>query len=203
MSPLSLRRYRAERLLRQEFEGLRGRVLASVRGRLRASGVSLDQGDLEACYGQAWQGLYMAVIEGQQIASPAGWLVLVTFRRAIEEQRARARAHRGGELQPNGAGGAHGGARPEMQSGGAGERDFAAELDDRMRLRQLFEGLRGRLDGREREAAALCYLQGLSRSEAAARMGVSEARMRRLMEGRGPDRPGVAGKVGALVDTIR
>ena len=68
-----------------------------------------------------------------------------------------------------------------------------------MRLRQLFEGLRGRLDAREREAAALCYLQGLSRSEAAARMGVSEARMRKLMEGRGPGRPGVAGKVGALV----
>ena len=203
MSPLSLRRYRAEQLLRQEFEGLRGRVLASVRGRLRASGVSLDQGDLEACYAQAWQGLYMAVLEGQQIASPAGWLVLVTFRRAIEEQRARARAHRGGELQPDGASGAHAGARPEMRTGGGAERDFAAELDDRMRLRQLFEGLCGRLDGREREAAALCYLQGLSRAEAAARMGVSEARMRKLMEGRGPGRPGVAGKVGALVDTIR
>ncbi len=34
-------------------------------------------------------------------------------------------------------------------------------------------------------------------------MGVSEARMRKLMEGRGPGRPGVAGKVGALVETIR
>jgi DNA-directed RNA polymerase specialized sigma24 family protein len=189
MSPLSLRRYRAERLLRQEFEGLRGRVLASVRGRLRASGVSLDRGDIEACYAQAWQGLYMAVLEGQEISSPAGWLVLSTFRRAIEEHRARVRAHRGGELQP--------------EIVGAAQHDFAAELDDRARLRQLFEGLRGRLDGREREAAALCYLQGLSRSEAAARMGVSEARMRKLMEGRGPSRPGVAGKVGALLDTIR
>ena len=64
-------------------------------------------------------------------------------------------------------------------------------------------GMRGRLNAREREAAALCYLQGLSRAEAAARMGVSEARMRKLMEGRGPGRPGVAGKVGALVETIR
>ena len=34
-------------------------------------------------------------------------------------------------------------------------------------------------------------------------MGVSEARMRKLMEGRGPGRPGVAGKVGALVASIR
>jgi len=72
-----------------------------------------------------------------------------------------------------------------------------------MRLRQLFEGLRGRLSSRELQAAALCYLQGLSRSEAAARMGVSEARMRKLMEGAGPGRPGVAAKVGALVETIR
>jgi hypothetical protein len=80
---------------------------------------------------------------------------------------------------------------------------MAGELDDRMRLRQLFEGLRGRLSEREREAAVLCYLQGLPRAQAAARMGVTETRMRKLMEGRGPGRPGVAGKVGALVETIR
>ena len=78
-----------------------------------------------------------------------------------------------------------------------------AEMDDRAKLRSLFEGLRGRLNDREREAAVLCYLQGLSRSEAASRMGVSETRMRKLMEGRGPGRPGVSWKVGALVDTIR
>jgi len=33
-------------------------------------------------------------------------------------------------------------------------------------------------------------------------MGLSEARMRKLMEGRGPERPGVAGKVAALVTAI-
>ncbi len=71
-----------------------------------------------------------------------------------------------------------------------------------MKMRQLMEGLRGRLSAREREAAALCYLQGLSRAQAAARMGLSEARMRKLMEGRSRGRPGVAAKVGAIVDTI-
>jgi hypothetical protein len=86
---------------------------------------------------------------------------------------------------------------------GARERDLAAELDDRDRLRQVFEALRARLSAREREAAVLCYLQGLTRSEAAARMGVSETRMRKLMEGRGPGSPGVAGKVGVLVASIR
>jgi hypothetical protein len=65
MSPLSLRRYRAERLLREEFEGLRAKVLATVRRRLATRGVTLDSGDLEACYAQAWQGLYAAVLDGQ------------------------------------------------------------------------------------------------------------------------------------------
>jgi len=200
MSSLAVRRYRAERLLRREFQALRARVIAVVQRRLRGCGVSLDASDLEACYAQAWQGLYMAVLDGQEIANPAGWLVQVTFRRAIEEQRARARAHRGGDRPPGGAGGARMCTEPAM--GGAQEPDMAAELDDRAKLRQLFEALRGRLNAREREAAVLCYLQGLSRAEAAARMGVSEARMRKLMEG-APGRPGVAGKVGALVQTIR
>ena len=56
MSPLTLRRYRAERLLRQEFKGLRGRVITAVRARLRVNGMSLDPSDLEDCYAQAWQG---------------------------------------------------------------------------------------------------------------------------------------------------
>jgi DNA-directed RNA polymerase specialized sigma24 family protein len=188
MSPLSLRRHRAERALREQFEALRGQVLTSVQGRLRASGVRLDRGDLEACYSLAWQGLYMKLLEGEEIANPHGWLALVTYRRALDEHCARARAGVHGELGADGA---------------VADRDLAEELDDRARLRQLLEGLRGRLDAREREAAALCYLQGLSRAEAAARMGMSEARMRKLMEGRGPGRPGVAGKVGALVHTIR
>jgi RNA polymerase sigma factor (sigma-70 family) len=201
VSPQILRRQRAERLLREEFEGLRGRVLESVRGRLRAGGASLDEADLEACYAVAWQGLYAAMLEGQEIANPAGWLVLVTHRRAIDEHRARAHLHGGRSLDDAGSDRALDDSQARAAS--AAVRDLAAELDDRVRLRQLFEGLRGRLDGREREAAALCYLQGLSRSEAAARMGISENRMRKLMEGRGPGHPGVAGKVGALVETIR
>ena len=59
------------------------------------------------------------------------------------------------------------------------------------------------LSERECEAASLCYLQGLSRAEAAERMGISEARMRKLMEGAGSGRPGVARKVGDLLDTIK
>ena len=200
MSPLALRRYRAERLLRAEFELLRGRVITAVRGRLGASAARLDPSDLDACYAQAWQGLYAAILEGREIANPTGWLVVVTFRRAVEELRAQPLVDHGAGRAPR-AGMA--GERVRSPAEGPGEPDFAADLDDRIRLRQLFEGLRARLSSREREAAALCYLQGLSRSQAAARMGISQSRMRKLMDGQGAARPGVAHKVGALAETIR
>ncbi len=207
MSPLPLRRYRAERLLREEFETLRARVIATVRGRLGASGVSLDGSDLEACYAIAWQGLYAAVLDGQEVANPAGWLAVVTFRRAIDEHRARGRLRHSeaAEVGRQDRARAFEGARNRHgDSGAVGiERDLAAELDDRVRLRQLFEALRIRLSPREREAATLCYLQGLSRAEAAARMGIAESRLSKLMEGPGAGRPGVAGKVGELLDAIR
>jgi DNA-directed RNA polymerase specialized sigma24 family protein len=199
MSPLSVRRYRAERLLRREFEGMRSRVLAIVRSRLRAAGVRLDLADLEACYSQAWHGLYTTMLEGDQVevASPEGWLALVTYRRAIDEHRSRVRTAAHAYVLAGGDRARDGALEP-----GAPERDLAGELDDRARLRQLMEGLRGRLTARERQAAALCYLQGCSRAQAAARMDVSEARMRKLMDGR-PGSPGVATKVGQLLDTIR
>ncbi len=209
MSPSTLRLYRAERLLRQEFGGLREEVLRSVHGRLRARGVHLDDGDLEACYAQAWQGLYAAIAAGEEIANPGGWLAVVTFRRAIDEHRsARARGFGSlAQVEPTSAeraveGAAAGAHIAHIAHIARTEPDFAAELDNRAKLRQLFEGLRSRLSARECEAAALCYLQGLTRAQAAQRMGISEARMTKLMEGRGPGSPGVAGKVGVLLEAI-
>jgi DNA-directed RNA polymerase specialized sigma24 family protein len=200
MSPRSVRRYRAERLLRREFDAMRSRVLSGVRARLRSAGVGLDPADLEACYSQAWHGLYTTMLEGDkpEVANPEGWLALVTYRRALDEHRSRLRTH----AYPLAF--APGDDRMDDHAQGprAPERDLAGELDDRARLRQLMEGLRGRLSQRERQAAALCYLQGCSRDEAAARLGVSEARMRKLMDGT-PGSPGVAAKVGELLDTIR
>jgi DNA-directed RNA polymerase specialized sigma24 family protein len=197
LSPASLRRVRAERLLREDFARLRGTVISRASRRLCSRGVHVDRSDLEGFYAQAWHGLYTAVLEGVEVANPAGWLALVTFRRAVEEQRSgdlarrveRSSAHRAAE----------GGRRRTRAS--VDDADFAEALDDRMRLRQLMEGLSARLTARELEAASLCYLHGLSRAEASQRMGVSESRLRKLMDGhRG--RRGVAHKVGALVGTI-
>ena len=201
MSPLTVRRYRAERLLRKEFEGLRGRVLGTVRGRLRASGVSLDASDLEACYAQAWQGLYAAMLAGEEIANPTGWLALVTFRRAIEEHRSRRRGYptRASASRTGSRGGAAAGA-----ADGRAERDFAAELDDRDAAAPAVRGAaRAPERARARGGGALLPAGPLARGGGRADGHVSEARMRKLMEGRGPGRPGVAGKVGELVETIR
>jgi RNA polymerase sigma factor (sigma-70 family) len=193
VSPSRLSRYRAERLLRKDFAGLRTKVLAIVRGQLRAKGIALDPADLEACYAQAWHGLYATVLQGEQVENPSAWLVLVTFRRAIDEHRAAGRTGVVGLGEI--------GSYPSRFD--AARTDLASELDDRARLRHVFEALRSRLSVRECEAASLCYLQGLSRAEAAERMNISEPRMRKLMEGAGPGRPGVAGKVGALLETIK
>ena len=190
MGPAMLRRYRAERLLRRDFESLRERVLSSVRANLGARGIVLDLADLEACYSAAWQGLYAVLMEGQELDNPAGWLSTVCYRRAIDEHRQRSSEQQ--RLESAGS---------ELE--GRIEPDLAGALDDRRKLRQTFEGLRQRLDSREQQAASLCYLQGLSRAQAAERMGISEARMRKLMEGRGPGRPGVAAKVDDLLKTIQ
>jgi DNA-directed RNA polymerase specialized sigma24 family protein len=193
MSRDALLRYRAERLLRSDFSGLRTRVTATVRSRLRTRGVQLDWQDLDACYAQAWQGLYSRLLAGEQVEDLAAWLVLATYRRALDELRARSRHGRlceaGAELvQACGSGSARGG-------------DLAAELDDRARLRHVLEALNDSLSRRERQAASLCYLQGLSRAQAAQRMGMSQARMRKLMDGFS-GRTGVAAKVQAALETI-
>ncbi len=192
MTPLDLRRYRAERLLRKDFEGMRAKVLTVVRSQLRGAGISLAAADLEACYAQAWHGLYAKVLEGEQIENPAGWLVRVAFRRAVDEYRAARATPVVGEGEGEGS----------YPRGSHAAGDWAGELDDKARLRQVFEGLRARLGPREREAVSLCYLQGLTRAQAAERMGVSDARMRKLMEGGGAGRPGVAAKMGDLLGTI-
>ena len=184
MSPATLRRYRAQRLLERDFKSLRDSVVATVASRLRATGATLDRAELDACYAAAWQGLYGAALAGEEIVNPRAWLILVTYRRAIEELRAPARS-----------------AEP-LPVEAVVERDLDSELDDRDRVRALLQGMRARLDLREREAAALCYLHGYSRREAAERMGLSELRMRKLMEGT-DRRDGVSAKIAEVVRAIR
>jgi DNA-directed RNA polymerase specialized sigma24 family protein len=125
MSPPSLRRYRAERLLRKDFAGLRSKVVAIVRAQLRGKGVRLDPADLEACYAQAWHGLYAAVLDGEVIESPSAWLVLVTFRRAIDEYRSASRNRVGADADAIALVERADASGPVL----AADPDFAAQLD--------------------------------------------------------------------------
>src|SRR5262249_20911232 len=145
-------------------------VIRAVSARLRRAGVAVGASDLDAAYAQAWQGLYAALLEGREVANPGGWLTVVAHRRAIDELRAS------GAVRQTAL---------EYATLASEDPDIAGALDDRARLHTLLEALRARLSERERQAAALCYLQGLTRAEAAARMGISESRMRKLMEGSG------------------
>ena len=77
----------------------------------------------------------------------------------------------------------------------AEEVDLAQRLDDRRRLTALMEGMRERLSERECQAAALCYLHGYSRPEAAEALGVAPRRMEKLMDG-------VSRKIGGLTREI-
>jgi DNA-directed RNA polymerase specialized sigma24 family protein len=199
VTPSALRRYRAERLLRKDFPELRAKVLAVVSSRLRSKGIALDHADLESCYAQAFHGLYATVLDGEEIENPTGWLVTVTFRRAIDESSSVARRGSAAEAHPA-AGRA---CSTDEGQWAAPDYDIARALDDRATIREVFEGLRSSLSPRECEAASLCYLQGFTRAEAAERMGIRAARMHKLMEGAAPGRPGVAGKVGELLSTIK
>ncbi|MEA2335361.1 MAG: hypothetical protein QOG40_1851, partial [Solirubrobacteraceae bacterium] len=162
-----------------------------------------DSSDLDACYSQAWQGLHAAVLDGEEIGNPSAWLALVTYRRAIDELRSRRPIASAPSAGPRTADDPGAPAVLAAHDQPADQRDIAADLDDRARLRQLFEALRARLSAREQQAATLCYLHGLSRADAAARMGISRSRMRKLMEGRGAGSQGVAAKMGELVQIIR
>jgi DNA-directed RNA polymerase specialized sigma24 family protein len=173
-------RVSADRVLEREYEELRRPTINALRARLASRRIRFDDADLDAFYNQAWHGLHEQLVQGEDIENHGGFLVQAAYRRSIDELR---RLH------------------PERRADGvetdllATEPDLAAAMDDRRRLRELVLGMREGLDERERQAAALCYLHGFSRPEAAQAMGVSPKRMEKLMDG-------VSRKLGAITDDI-
>jgi hypothetical protein len=122
---------------------------------------------------EGWQGLYTAVLDGQEIANPADRLVVVTRRRAIDERRSRLVADRGRGL------GAREVRAASRTSPGASTTCGVCESSSKV--------LRERLSARECEAATLCYVQGLSRPEAKSTRAcgcVNSVGSRRLASGR-------------------
>lgn len=182
MSVVSRRgsRSRAERLVADEYEQRKGEVLRTVAAKLAAAGVRAADLDLDAAYNDAWHALYVKLQAGENVDSRTALLVTIAHRRALDEHRTLR-------------------ARPPADADGLAdvgvEPDVAARLDDARQLRLLVEGMRERLDRRERQAAALCWLYDYTRPEAARAMGVTPKRMEKIM-----DR--VSGRLRALVGEI-
>jgi DNA-directed RNA polymerase specialized sigma24 family protein len=171
----------ADTVLARDYERLKPDILRTVRGKLASSGVRFDDLDLDAFYNQAWHGVHTKLAEGERIENVSGLLVTIAQRRALDEFRAMRMEAR---------------VDADLLDGQRVDLDLAATVDDHMRLRHFIEGMREKLHGREREAAALCYVQDYSRPEAARAMGIKPRRMEKLMDG-------VSKKVGAFVGDIQ
>jgi DNA-directed RNA polymerase specialized sigma24 family protein len=177
---VNLCRKRADDLLARDYEALRAKVSAGAGAQLARKNIHFDPVDMEAFYNQAWHGLHSEVAAGRTIANHTGWLVTVTARRALDEYR---RLHRDRHAD---------GVEPAEH---AADGDLAERLDDAAKLRAFVEGMKDRLSVRECQAATLCYLQGLTRPEAARVLGVEPKRLEKIMDG-------VSRKVGEFVRAI-
>jgi DNA-directed RNA polymerase specialized sigma24 family protein len=171
----------ADSVIARDYERLKPDILRTVRGKLASSGVRLDDADLDAFYNQAWHGVHTKLAEGEQVENVNGLLVTIAQRRALDEFRALRMESR---------------VDADVLDGRRVDLDMAAQADDHVRLQRFVEGMRERLNEREREAAALCYVQDYSRGEAARAMGIKPRRMEKLMDG-------VSKKVGAFVGDIQ
>jgi DNA-directed RNA polymerase specialized sigma24 family protein len=125
----------------------------------------LDQADFEACYNQAWHGLYLQLERGDEIRDHAALLATIMFRRCVDEYRAQ-----------------HPDRRAEEAVELASEVDLAGQIDAGDQIQQFVQGLRAELNEREQQAAGLCYVHGFTREEAAGALGVSATRIEHIMD---------------------
>lgn len=159
---------KAQRSLERDYDRLRTDVMGALRGKLVAASVRMDDADLEVAYNLAWHALYDKLRAGETVDNPGGFLTQVSFFRAMDDFRAQRPGRR---------------ADVDLDVAAGVNPDVDARLDDRDQLRAFTEGLGQRLDGRERQAAVLCYLHGYSRPEAAEALGLPPARMEKVMDG--------------------
>lgn len=171
----------ANDLVTLEYDRHKAEVMRTVASKLSAAGVGSSEADLDASYNEAWHALYLALADGEEIENRIGYLVTVTYRRALNEVRALKVSRRADST--------------ELDMVGV-ELDIDSQLDAQIQLRQIREGFRSKLSARELEAATLCHLYGYTRPEAAEAMGVRPKRMEKIM-----DR--ASARIGTVVETVR
>jgi DNA-directed RNA polymerase specialized sigma24 family protein len=159
-------RQQAEAVANANYEALKQVVLRSVRSRLFARSVRLDQIDLEAAYNQAWHGVCQTIAQNRRVENLAGLLVDITCKRAIDIYRQRNEAmHADADVENH-----------------AVEVDLAERVDDQNKIERLLERLKDRLTDVQRNAVTLCVLQGYTRPEAARILGIEAAAFEKVMD---------------------
>jgi DNA-directed RNA polymerase specialized sigma24 family protein len=167
-----LRQRRADAMLRRDYRALRAHVIGTVAGHLRRKSIFFDEGDLDAHYNIAWQGLYSELLAGKDVSNPTGWLVKAVIRDAYDDGRRLTTQKRAVNFE----------VREETISEVGRDSDIADKIDDHTKLSQFQHGLKSRLSQREYQAATLCYIHGFSRPEAAKILGVEPKRMEKIMD---------------------
>lgn len=157
----------ADAVIGEEYDAFKDDVTRTVAGKLAASKIRFADLDMDGFYNQAWYGLYTKLQDGQRVENRKGLLVQMTYRRAIDEYRT---------LHPDRQ------ADPVVLEVLGREDPIEETLDQQQEFQQFVEGMRSSLNQRELQAATLCYVYGLSRPEAAERVGVRPKRMEKIMD---------------------
>jgi DNA-directed RNA polymerase specialized sigma24 family protein len=171
----------AELEIERDYAQLEAEVIGTARAKLAQTGGTVDEQALAAAYNQAWHALYAARVDGDEIANRVGFLVQVTYRRALDERRAASR---------------RAATDPAALDIGV-DPDLDGQIDDALRVRALMQGMRERLDERELRAATLCYLHGYTRPEAATALGVRPRRFEKVMDRVSREMSGLVGDLRA------
>jgi DNA-directed RNA polymerase specialized sigma24 family protein len=160
-------RAHAEDVLSRDYEPMKCVVIKAARTYLRKLGLRFDDLDLEAFYNEAWDALHSKLAKGDDVHSPEGFLIKVARRRAIDEAR-RMTGIRCDDMT--------------VVADLGEEHDLAAKVEEKTCMRHYIEGMREVLTEQEYRAVTLCVIGGLTRPEAAGRLGESPDRMERIMD---------------------
>ncbi len=171
----------AEKTINERYHQLQAEVTTTVRHKLLARKMHIDESDLEEAYCQAWHGVYETIKRGKQISNVTGMLVEITWRRAVDTYR---------ELHTRQQ------AALDVEQP-ITDLDLDAQLDDRIKFKRFIAQVRRNLNPRECEAVSLCVIHGYPRAEAAKIMGLRRRQIEKLMDGATKKISGIVASIAA------
>jgi DNA-directed RNA polymerase specialized sigma24 family protein len=162
-------------------------VVRRVRTKLDRSRLHLADQDLDACYNEAWRALCERVSAGgAKPESLVGWLIEVTYCRAIDELRKL----RPGRFAPL-----------DEESQSQADDDLAERADDRWTLDLLFDVARHGFSPLHARIIVLTCVFGLPRAQVAEHVGVSLKRLHKILDGH-KGKEGLRRKLERCIDVI-